>query len=762
MTTSMVHLLRSHRLALTLLGCTTTLVPLAAAWSAESGAMLEEIVVTAQKRAESLQDVPISVGVFQGEAIAEMGVLDLGEMSTNAPSLLINQGPSQPGIYMRAVGSGTNNVGFEQSVGMFVDGVYMSKARLLRQPFFDIERVELVKGPQNVLFGKNTTAGAITTANPTPGFEALVSGLYGDDSEYQIDGMVSGPLTERLGGRLAVRASGMDGYMHDTFRDIDVPRVRDLAGRVTLQYDPADTLTLTLKGLAVRSRVDGGTPIASTIHGPALLPALSAVDPNLDLGKNWRRSTDGGGLPDGKELLDTDVTLASLNIDWEIGDWMLTSLSAFAGYEYSHWNDSDFTANPAFQIANLTGSEYEQLSQELRIQSPVGETFEFMAGAYYQDSDTKFEDAWTCANLAPPFVPAPVSACGLARFSQEQQTSSAFVRGTWNITDAFRVTGGLRYTHEKKTASNSVIATDFDRVGPATPFGVAVLGLLGLTPHSTPQQKRTEEDWSPGATVQYDVTGDIMAYASYNKGHKSGGFNALEWRGMLENFQFDGERARSIEFGAKMRHFGGRATTNIAVFFSKFADLQVSSFDGQIFNVDNADADVDGVEADFAFRVTDGLSVSASVVYLDAKVTDYLGPCRQGQTAAEGCFAGRQDLAGTPLQYSAEWQGTFAIDYQRSIGNSLVGRAHLDLFATSDVNLAPDNDPRTIQDGYARINARLAIGAHDGRWELAAIGKNLGNEYIKSYENDIPALAGSYFANIQRGRSWAVQGTMKF
>jgi len=231
-----------------------------------------EIIVTAQKRSENLQDVPISIGIVQGEAIRDMGVRNLEEISVNTPSLLINQSPSQSGIYLRSVGSGTNNTGFEQSVGLFLDCVYMSKPRLLQQPFFDIERVEVIKGPQNVLFGKNTTAGAIsvTTANPTDSFEALASGLYGSDGEYQVDGMVSGPLGDGIGARIAVRASGMDGYMHDTFRDVDLPRIRDLAGRATIVAQPTDNLTITFKGQLIRSRLDGGVPVIASQLSPEL------------------------------------------------------------------------------------------------------------------------------------------------------------------------------------------------------------------------------------------------------------------------------------------------------------------------------------------------------------------------------------------------------------------------------------------------------------------------------------------------------------
>ena len=756
---------RRFRLGSAFLVCTTALSPTAAAWAQVADG---EIIVTAQKRAENLQDVPISVGVVLGESLKAMGVRNLEEVSTNTPSLLINQSPSQSGIYMRSVGSGTNNTGFEQSVGMFVDGVYMSKPRLLHQPFFDIERVEVIKGPQNVLFGKNTTAGAIsiTTAGPTKDFQGLVSGLYGEDGEYQVDGMVSGPLGEGVGARVAVRLSGMNGYMHDTSRDVDAPRIRDLAARATLQLDPSDALSVTLKGQFIRSRLGGGVPVIASQLSPALFATLRAVDPELSLRlKDEKRSTDAGGIPGGKEFLDIDTRVVSLSVGYDINDWKLTSLAAYAGYEYDQATDSDFTANPNAQISLTTGSKYQQFSQELRIQSPVGKPIEMMAGAYYQYSDTKYEDWNPCFNYAffPPAA-GPVSACALLGFSQVQKTSSAFVRGTWNITDALKITGGVRYTHERKSASGELFATELDMVTPTvTPGDLAGLSAFGYAPHLNPRQRRKETSWSPSVNVQYDVTDDIMTYASFNKGNKSGGFNALETRGNLSRFQFAGEKAQSIEFGTKMRYLDGRAITNIAVFFSKFDDLQVSLFNGLSFDVGNADAKVNGVEADFSLRATDAIRFSGSLAYIDAKYTRFPnGPCRNGQTVAQGCVAGFQDLTGTPLQYSAKWQGTFAVDVEQPINGSLLGKAHVDVFYSSRVNLAPDFDPRTVQPRYAKINARLAISADDEKWEVAVIGKNLTNKFTKAYENDLPGAAGSFFAHILRGRSFAGQVTMEF
>lgn len=730
---------------------------------------VEEIVVTAQKRQEGLQDVPIAIAVVSGASIERMSVRNLEEIATTTPGFQIQQSPAQSGIYIRSIGSGASNQGFEQSVGLFIDGVYAGRERLFQAPFLDIERVEVLKGPQSVILGKNTTAGAIniTTARPTEEFEGSVSALYGENGEYAGTVILSGPLGEGLSGRLAARAAGMDGYLRNSYSGADEPEIDDTAVRGSLLWKASEGLSILLKAEYAQSRQTGNTLAVSQLT-PSQLAAARAFDPDLTLDLDrLRKSANSAGLPGNEEFNDLTSSNFTATIDYTLGDWTLTSISAYGRLKYEQGTDVDHQPSPLAVISLRVGSEYEQISQELRLASPVGRTLEFLGGAYYQSGDTNFMDWNPCIEFAAvPGVGLPAAFCAPARWQQDQTTLSGFVRGTWNITSSFRANAGVRYTHEKKEASNVLTITTFDGGAPNTnPFDLLIARVVGgWANHTIAPTARTEESWSPSFSVQYDVTSDIMLYASYTRGTKGGGFNPLNGTGDPDAWEFGPETARSFEAGAKTRLFENRAVLNIAAYTSEFEDLQVSQFNGATFVVSNAgSAKVDGVELDMRWRAAQNLTLGGSVAYLDSRYGTFLtGPCKVGQTAADGCVGGFQNLSGESLPFAPEWTGSLEIDYARSIGPDLRVSAHCEAVYSDGHYLAPDNDRRTFQSGYGKINLRLALGSALDSWELALIGKNLTDEIVKGFENDIIGHPNAFYAQVLPGRTFAVQGTVRF
>lgn len=753
--------------AAALLSCPCVVLAQEAAPGAEL--QIEEIVVTAQKRQEGLQNVPITISVVSGESIERMGVRNLEEIATGTPGFQIQQSPAQSGIYIRSIGSGASNQGFEQSVGLFVDGVYAGRERLFQAPFLDIERVEVLKGPQSVILGKNTTAGAvsITTARPTSEFEAMVSALYGDEGEYAGTAILSGPFSEGLAGRLAVRASGMDGYLHNTNTGSEEPEIQDVAVRGSLLWQATDRLSVLLKAEYAQSRQTGNTLAVSQLTA-AQLAGAQAYDPDLDLDvESLTKSTDSAGLPGNEEYNDLDSSSVTATVDYRMGDWTLTSISAFGHLEYVQGTDADHQPSPLSVISLRVGSEYEQVSQELRVASPVGRTLEFLGGAYYQAGDVRFTDWIPCVQFAAvPGVGLPTAFCAPARWKQDQTTASGFVRGTWNVTENLSASAGVRYTHEKKKASNELTITTFDGSAPNTnPFDLLIARAVGgWANHTIDPTERTEESWSPSFSVQYHVTPDVMLYGSYTKGTKGGGFNPLNGTGDPDAWEFGDETARSVEVGAKTRLFGNRVSLNIAAYTSEFEDLQVSQFNGATFMVTNAgSAKVDGVELDFRWRAARELTLGANVAYLDSRYGTFLyGPCRVGQTPATGCIDGFQDLSGESLPFAPDWSGSLEASYARAVGSGLRFSAHGAAVYTDSHFLAPDNDPRTIQGSYAKLNLRLALGSASESWEVAVIGKNLTDEVVKGFENDIVGHPNGFYAQVLQGRSFAVQGTLRF
>lgn len=255
-----------------------------------------------------------------------------------------------------------------------------------------------------------------------------------------------------------------------------------------------------------------------------------------------------------------------------------------------------------------------------------------------------------------------------------------------------------------------------------------------------------------------------MLYSSYTRGTKGGGFNPLNGTGDPSAWEFGPETARSFEVGAKARLFANRVALNVAVYTSEFEDLQVSQFNGATFVVTNAgSAKVDGVELDMRWRAARDLILGANLAYLDSRYGTFLtGPCKAGQTPETGCVAGFQNLSGESLPFAPEWTGSLKVDYAHAVGANLRFSAHGEAIYSDGHYLAPDNDRRTFQSAYTKANLRLALSSARESWEVALIGKNLTDKIVKGFENDIVGHPNSFFAQVLPGRTFAIQGTVRF
>jgi len=413
--------------------------------SSAEGFVLEEIIVTAQKRAQSLQDVPLSVNAVSGELISEMNMTGLDDMASYVPNLSISEGTTSTNIYIRGFGS-AGNAGFEQSVGMYIDGIYGGRDRQFRAPFLDLERVEVLRGPQGILFGKNTIAGAIniSTAKPSQEFEASLSGqIEPEYDQYRMTGVVSGALSDSVSARLAVTHSESDGYFDNTYDDRDAPAKDERAIRASVVWDVNDSTTVSFKaetgsfdvtGNNVRQVQTSALPLVGV--NPAALAALSPGGPlagalnfpnNAGLAALVAQANANGGMisptvsgdygtlmqqQDANFELDsfkqsadrdhseTDNENFVLNIETEVNGFTLTSITGYSAFEASDAQDVDFS--PIDVLYRVNDQEFDQFSQEFRIASPLGETIEYIAGVYYQTADLEMsnrQDTYL-ANLA--------------------------------------------------------------------------------------------------------------------------------------------------------------------------------------------------------------------------------------------------------------------------------------------------------------------------------------------------------------------------
>lgn len=455
---------------------------LAAFPAVASAQQVEEIVVTATKRSENLQKVPISVLSTDGEQIADQGITNVRELSSTLPAVKIALSPIGNFAVIRGIGTPGINQGTEQSVAIFHDGIYMGRSQLSRAPFLDVERVEVLRGPQSILFGKNTIGGAIHIINskPSSDFEGQVIGSYGSFDEREFSGFINVPLSDIARVRVSGRKYDLDGYMKNVLTGTDAGGRDEWTLRGQIELEPTDSTTINLKW--EHSQFDAGqqtTQIAivnpfnaQSAAFSGLNDALRTVVTGSNAGEKVDREravdNDGGavlgqvlaefrglpGFPDKPEFSTNKMDVGSLTIDQEIGDLTLTSITGFAQYSYRDICDCDFAAIPLIQVDQT--DRYKQWSQEIRLASPKGVPVEYIVGGYYQHNTIKFREAdgfGTALAYTLLGLPTPLLLPNLTRdysFDQTQELWSVFGQATWNITDTTRLTGGLRWFKDTK------------------------------------------------------------------------------------------------------------------------------------------------------------------------------------------------------------------------------------------------------------------------------------------------------------------------
>lgn len=532
------------------------------AWSTDDGAILEQITVTARKRAESLQDAPLAVAVVSGSALESQGVTSFEQLSAGVPSLQVGRGAQASSVYIRGIGSGINK-GFEQSVGMYIDGIYQSRSLQFTQSVFDLERVEILRGPQGVLFGKNAVAGAIKieTASPTPGdgFSGSVNALWEPEFDTQRYSLaLAGDLTDTLSARLFYTDSSTDGYVRNLIRNRDERSKEERASRLTLAWQPADNLKVTGKvSYAEMEAIGAEVVIAdidySVIPGYLALGKTTAVlgslilsnhlVPNFGLSRGWESYVDNRSWS--PEDVETSKSVnASLNAEWSVGDFSLTWLTGFTDFRTDNDHDVDFT--PVNLAHTIEGEKLKQFSQEVRLASDWDGPLNFVIGAYYERQRLKIGNEnqldGTMGGLINPLIggaptlfhasvlaasnPAVASLinAGLLtpttqlnsvdrRYSMRQaaETKAIFGEVRYDLTDQWAVELGLRYSKDDKdVVKDNIIGTGppgqfVPLLNPADTAGSASLNQLMAAAYSAggPQAVLAQVIWAGLATYPH-------------------------------------------------------------------------------------------------------------------------------------------------------------------------------------------------------------------------------------------------------------------
>ncbi|SEH20387.1 iron complex outermembrane recepter protein [Sphingopyxis sp. YR583] len=688
-----------------------------------------EIIVTAQKREQNLQNVPISMEVVSGAKLAEFNTSDIKAVMNYTPNVFVQSTAGNDVIYIRGFGSPPANFAFDQSVSLYVDGIYAGRNRQAQAPFFDLARVEVLRGPQGALFGKNTAAGAVSvvSAGPTKEFEGAITGLYNFDHKgTDFSGYLSGPITDTLGARFAYKIVNQDGYIYNRATDHDDPEIKSQLLRLTLKWEPSANFDYTAKVEYGNREVIGGITVSS--------PLTSGQDPQTS--RYLERSALGDEGNDNKSVMISGVGNLAL------GDFTLTSVTGYSWFKSKIVNGFDqtipnsggaFTSNSVY---NAFPERFDQISQEIRILSPTGKTFEFIVGAYYDKSNYTLEQ-YQGFNIPSLNIPGVIVGPYFGRidsvFNQEAESWSVFGQGTFNITEAFRAIGSLRYSHTKKDGDFAARLVYGSNGVNGQPFA--------LRPISSAAGKISEGNVDPSITLQYDIAPRIMVYGTWGRGSKSGGFVSNTLGTTNATFTFEPEQSENFEAGIKSTLFDGKVVANVSAYHTKFKDLQVSVYQpatSSYLTGNAAAATSKGIEGSLSIYPIENFDISASAAYSDIKYDDYPGAaCLASQV---GCTPATNNLAGYPVAYASKWTGSVTAharfdmseDLKLDITGVAAGRSK---YFNSD-NQSPIFG---VQDGYVKLDLRVQLADRDNSWHLALVGKNLTNQKTIGSAFNLPA-----------------------
>ena len=681
---------------------------------------LEEIVVTATKRVQSLQDVPIAVNAFNADTIEVAGINNAGDLAILTPALNINvnTNPFAARMIIRGVGTAQTDPALEPSVGLFIDGVYLGRTGLGMSDLTDIERIEVLQGPQGTLYGKNTNAGAISVITKKPNFEkseGYVEASVGNYSMNKLTASASGPLTQNLAYRLSGNINQRDGY-YDNSAGVDFNDADDWNIQGKLQWEATESLSILLSG----SRVERDTTCcgADAVQTESVNNELVAqgLSPDSNDPYDYNVKSDA----DNRFAMESD--LLSMTIDYDAGWGAIKSITAWNDYSYRVDQDPD---RSELDILTLSNDKFsgDSFSQELRFTASPTDNVDYMLGAFYLEQNTKRggdepfvfigDDIITIGSQQDLPFPLPFNFLVqpgdslTVDMNQDAETIAFFGQGTWHIGDQWHITGGLRWSDEEKKS-------DLFSQTYSTAFSNQVLGASFLDSVSTPIDATLERssdnvDWMLSAVL--DISDDSMVYASAGTGTKSGGFQTVN--GTADDREFDDEDTTTYELGIKSTLLDARLRINAAAFYSEIENFQAQRQleTGLGTYVSNeAKVETSGVDFQVEAAPMPNLVLSAGLLYMHKyQITD--GPEK-----------------GADLPFTAEFSGTVAATLVFPLGDGgIYWRTDYSYMDDHTTNVASATQLRDEDyDNRNLINSKL--GWRNDSWNVSVWGKNLSDD----------------------------------
>jgi len=835
----------------------------------EPAARDNEIVITATRRDQSLQDVPVAVTPVTAELIQNSGIRDLQDVASVAPSLQFNVSENETSATarMRGVGTQGSNPGLESAVGIFIDGVYRARNGVGLSDLGEVSQIEVLRGPQGTLFGRNTSAGLITVNTAKPSFSdvmAKAAVTYGNYENLRVEGSVNVPLGETFAVRVFAATDVRDGFLdlnkfgsnaalgatnatsnlgRDESNNRDMWTVRgqalweitpDLEVRFIADYTERDETCCASK-IYRPSLLNGNTllsnnntftatgipqdPFQPNITGVSTAGQANAIAALGGYGTGGLANLGSGEIGArfafanreySQQLEDTGY---SLEVNWDLGGVTLTSITAYRDWLYDQGQDADFSQADLWYRTNngLNGFGFEVFTQEVRAAFDLGDV-DSIVGVFFADETLTRRDALqNGAQFGTYFAALSTLFTGLAttanntgirdRYVQEGQSIAAFTHNIWAVDDKTDITVGLRLTREEKdveatfnTSFNAqpVLVATLNGVSPGlgTAFGncsgslsgtaadAAIIGARGGYCLPTlragldggvRRQSRSEEEWSGVVSARREFTDDISGYASYSRGYKGGGFNldrnfdfqlATAAPGSQWNTNFEAEFVDAWELGMKSSFLEGDLTVNTALFFNKYENYQLNTFNGVSFQVSSVpEVTSQGVEVDSFWNTdVDGLTFQGGFAYIEAEYGTDSGWVAQSAnplnpTARPVNFR----LPGSRLTNAPLWTATGAFTYEKSLFNdAMLGVAYLDFRYVSSQVTGSDLEPTKTQPEYVTFNGRLALRTDDERFGIELWGRNLTDKEVQQITFNVPLQGNARGAFLGDPRTYGV------
>lgn len=701
-------------------------------------ARLGTVTVTAQKREQNVQDVPISISAYSGEFLEESGAQTLQDIALYSPNFLLPSSSqlTNARIQIRGVGS-VGNAGIEPSVGVFIDEVYYPRPGSILGNLLDVQTVEVLRGPQGTLFGRNTAAGALNIRTNDPSFDGHTADLTigaGNFDAYNGSAVLNGVLSDTIAVRVAGQYSERGGFGTNLLDGQEFGARDDLNLRGKVLFNVSDQLSVKLAGDYSEINFGGQTVelLADTIPTPVFGGTIGALfgAPARDAFLAAAADPfDHEIYQDHRDFSDDSQWGLSLHADYEFGSGhILRSITSVRDWEASNFGSS--LRLPAQLFPRAQEFENQTFSQEVQLLSPSGGDFEYVVGGFYYDEaydilDTSDLGAQFCSNVVTGLAGAGAAAgcaagqqdnASVVEFAQDLTSYAVFGQGTWRPNDQWALTAGLRWTDEEKKGTYT-----------STINNVFVTALSIRSAETLPETTLTDDQLTYFANASWFPIDDVMVFATYSTGYKGGGFNTQGTFPALSPSQrvFEAETSDNFELGIKSQFFNNTVQANVTAYRMDLEGFQDRAFDGISFVTRNVgELRQQGLEADVIWAPLDPLTINSGLSFLDSEFLDYRN--------ASGLPGGPvQDLTGGEAHFSPDVQGSLVVDWSDGLGVNDLDyflRGELQYIGEQNVGATTNNSPQTIQDAYSLVNARIGLAASDNNWRLTFWGKNLTEE----------------------------------